>query len=148
MSTLVYPMLAQFCWTFLVMLRNVQVRVRAVLRAELTNEYFEVFRGPEPPEDVLKTGNHLRNMAEFPPLFYVVVLAIMITAHTDAIFVVLAWSYVALSIGHGLVHLTFNKVPARFFFYILSNAVLLVMWVRLGMLLFAVRPIQIPAYHS
>ncbi len=42
---LVYPMLAMFLWTFLIMLRNVQVRVSAVLRGQLSNEYFELFRG-------------------------------------------------------------------------------------------------------
>lgn len=35
---LFYPMLAMFIWTFLVMLRNVQVRVGAVLNGELSNE--------------------------------------------------------------------------------------------------------------
>lgn len=129
---LVYPMITMFIWMFLVMLRNVQVRVQAVLQGKLSNEYFEVFRGAEPSETVLKTGNHLRNLSEFPPLFYVAALAVMITSHTDVIFVGLAWAYVALRIGHSLVHLTFNKVPARFFFYFLSNIVLLVIWVRLG----------------
>jgi hypothetical protein len=47
----------------------------------------------------------------------------------------LAWSYFALRVGHGLVHLTINKVPPRFLFFILSNGVLLAMWVRLGVLL-------------
>jgi hypothetical protein len=68
-------------------------------------------------------------------LFYIVGLAIMLTGKTDTIFLMSAWSYVALRVGHGLVHLTINKVPVRFFFFILSNLALLVMWVRLGALL-------------
>ena len=83
---LVYPMLAMFLWTFLIMSRNVQVRVSAVLRGQLSNEYFELFRGSEPSEVILKTGNHLRNLMEMPPLFYIVTLAIMLTQHTDRIF--------------------------------------------------------------
>ncbi len=129
---LVYPMVALAGWTFLVMIRNVQVRVSAVLRGELTNEYFEVFRGAEPSETVLKTGNHLRNLFEFPLLFYIAGLTIIITAQTDSLFVNLAWTYVALRVAHSLVHLTFNKIPPRFMFYILSNLVLLVLWVRLA----------------
>lgn len=132
---LFYPMLAMFLWTFLILLRNVQVRVGAVLKGQLTNEYFELFRGSEPPEIVLKTSNHLRNLMEMPPLFYIVGLAIMVTGHTDAVFLLLAWSYVVFRVGHGLVHLTINKIPPRFFFFILSNIVLLTMWVRLGVLL-------------
>ena len=132
---LFYPMLAMFVWTFLILLRNVQVRVSAFLKGELTNEYFELFRGPEPSDLIVKTQNHLRNLMEIPPLFYIVALAIMFTGKTDSIFLFLAWSYVAFRVGHGLVHLTINKVPVRFFFFILSNLALLVMWVRLGALL-------------
>jgi hypothetical protein len=122
-------------WTFLILLRNVQVRVSAVLKGELTNEYFELFRGPGPSDLIVKTQNHLRNLMEIPPLFYIVALAIMFTGKTDSTFLLLAWSYVAFRMGHGLVHLTINKVPVRFFFFILSNVALLVMWVRLGALL-------------
>jgi hypothetical protein len=105
------------------------------LRGQLSNEYFELFRGSEPSEVILKTGNHLRNLMEMPPLFYIVTLAIMLTQHTDRIFLILAWSYFAFRVGHGLVHLTINKVPPRFLFFILSNVVLFAMWVRLGVLL-------------
>ncbi|HXV78731.1 MAG TPA: MAPEG family protein [Candidatus Binatia bacterium] len=132
---LFYPMLAMFLWTFLILLRNVQVRVGAVLKGQLTNEYFELFRGAEPSDIVLKTQNHLRNLMEIPPLFYIVALAIMLTGKTDPMFLTLSWSYVAFRVGHGLVHLTINKVPVRFLFFILSNLALLVMWVRLGALL-------------
>lgn len=132
MKDIFYPMLAMFLWTFLIMLRNVQVRVTAVLNGELTNEYFELCRGTEASENIIKTGNHLRNLTEFPPLFYILALVIMVTNSTDVIFITLAWSYVALRIGHSFIHLTINKVIPRFLFFILSNIVLLVMWVRLG----------------
>jgi hypothetical protein len=129
------PMLAMFLWTFLIMLRNVQVRVGAVLKGQLTNEYFELFRGAEPSDEILKTQNHLRNLTEIPPLFYIVALAIMFAGKTDFTFLLLAWSYVVFRVGHGLVHLTINKVPVRFFFFILSNLALFVIWARLGALL-------------
>jgi hypothetical protein len=48
-DNLFYPMIAMFIWTFLVMLRNVQVRVNAVLHGELTNKYFELFAETSPP---------------------------------------------------------------------------------------------------
>ena len=51
---------------------------------------------------------------------------------TATLLIVLAWVYVGLRIGHSLVHLTFNKVPVRFLFYILSNVVLLGLWVAVG----------------
>src|SRR5574342_202357 len=105
---LVSPMLAMFLRTFLNLLRNVQVRLAAVLKGELTNKYFELFRGAEPSEVIMKTANHLKNLMEMPPLFYLAALAIMATERTDQWFVILAWGYVALRLCHGVVHLTIN----------------------------------------
>jgi len=130
-ATMVYPMAAMFGWTFLIMLRNVQVRVQAVLRGELTNEYFELFSGSEPSEVIVKTGNHLRNLFEFPLLFHAAALAAISTEVSSHVLLILAWSYVALRVAHSLVHLTINKVPPRFLFYFLSNIVLLAMWLKL-----------------
>ena len=128
-------MLAMFLWTVVVMLRNLQVRVAAVRQGELTNKYFELLKGAEPPEVVQKTGNHFRNLTEMPPLFYIICLAVMFMGRTDVSFIVLAWSYVALRVGHSLIHLTVNKVPPRFFLFAASNIVLLIMWVRLALVL-------------
>jgi hypothetical protein len=137
MKDLFYPMLAMFLWTFLIVLRNVQVRVSAVLNGQLTAEYFELFRGSEPSKVILTTGNHLKNLTEFPPLFYIVALIVMMTNHTDVMFITLAWSYVLLRICHTIVHLTINKIIPRFLLFILSNIVLLVMWIKLGVLSWA-----------
>ena len=131
---LYFPMLVMFLWTFAVMLRNVQVRLRSVARGELTNEYFELFEGGRPSEVLTKTGNHLKNLFEFPTLFYAVLLLAAVLGQASVVVVVLAWLYVGLRIGHTLVHLTFNKVPARFAFYFSSNIVLLVLWVYVGTL--------------
>ena len=46
-----------------------------------------------------------------PPLFYIVTLAIMLTRAYGHDFLMLAWSYFTFRVGHGLVHLTINKVP-------------------------------------
>ena len=134
-TELFYPMLAMFLKTVVVMLRNLQVRVAAVRSGELSNKYFELLRGAEPPETVQKTGNHFRNLTELPPLFYIICLAVMFMGRTDVNFIVLAWSYVALRVGHSVIHLTVNKVPPRFFLFAASNIVLLIMWVRLALVL-------------
>lgn len=46
---LVYPMLAMFLWTFLILLRNVQVRVSAVMKGQLSNETLNYFGGRSRP---------------------------------------------------------------------------------------------------
>ena len=55
----VYPMLAMFLWTFLILLRNVQVRVSAVLKGQLSNEYFELFRGGRAVRGYFENGKPL-----------------------------------------------------------------------------------------
>jgi hypothetical protein len=134
-TELFYPMLAMFLWTVVVLLRNMQVRVAALNRGELTNKYFELLKGAEPSEAVQKTGNHFRNLTEMPPLSYIICLAVMFLGRTDVYFIVLAWSYVALRVGHSLIHLTVNKVAPRFFLFAASNILLLIMWVRLAVVL-------------
>ncbi|HUD00037.1 MAG TPA: MAPEG family protein [Candidatus Polarisedimenticolaceae bacterium] len=134
-TELFYPMLAMFLWTVVVLLRNMQVRVAALNRGELTNKYFELLKGAEPPEAVQKTGNHFRNLTEMPPLFYIICLTVMFLGRTDVFFIMLAWSYVALRVGHSLIHLTVNKVAPRFFLFAASNILLLIMWVRLAVVL-------------
>ena len=134
-ADLVYPMIALAGWTFLVMLRNLQVRVAAMNSGELPNRYFELFQGAEPSEVIVKTGNHVRNLFEFPVLFYTVCLAVIATEQVDSLFVWLAWTFVILRVAHGLVHLTVNRVPLRFAFFILGVLAVMIMWIRLALLL-------------
>ena len=127
-----FPMLAMFLWTFLVMLLNMRVRVRSILRRDLSGRYFELFQGGTPPETVVKVGNHFHNLMEMPPLFYVVCILIMVMGTSDGLFVILAWIYVGLRVAHSLVHLTCNFVPLRFSFFFAGTIVLLAMWLRLA----------------
>jgi hypothetical protein len=96
------------------------------------NEYFELFQGGDSSDIVVKTGNNLRNLFEFPVLFYVALVVAAIVQRTEILFLILAWLYVGLRIGHSIVHLTFNKVPVRFVFFFASNLVLLALWVWVG----------------
>lgn len=134
MSDLFWPMFALLLWTFLVSLRNLQVRISAVRSRQVRESYFELFEG-QAPELVIKTGNQVRNLMEVPPLFYVALLLVMLFGKADAVFLWLAWGYVAFRVLHSLVHLTINKVLPRLTMFLISNIVLLVIWVRLAMLL-------------
>ncbi len=132
MNNLVWPMLAMFMWTFLVSLRNLQVRVAALRAGQVHESYFELFSG-HAPESVIKTGNHLRNLTEFPPLFYVVLVLAMTTGNSDGWYLGLAWLYVGFRILHSVVHLSFNKVKPRFSMFAMSQLILLALWTRLAL---------------
>lgn len=131
MQELFWPIFALFFWTILVSLRSLQVRVSAMRERQVRESYFELFAG-DAPETVAKTGNNLRNLTEFPPLFYVVILLIMMAESADATYIWLAWAYVAFRVLHSLVHLGINKVRPRFTMFIASQLVLMALWGRLG----------------
>lgn len=128
---LFWPMFAMFIWTFVVTLRNLQVRIAAVRSRQVRMSYFEIFAG-DAPAVVVKTGNHLRNLTEFPPLFYLALLLTMFVGAADGVFVWLSWAYVGLRIAHSVVHLSLNKVAPRFYLFLASQLVLLLIWVRLA----------------
>jgi hypothetical protein len=113
-TELFYPMLAMFLWTVAVMLRNMQVRVVAVKRGELTNKYFELLQGAEPPE-AIRRESFLQSDRDAAALLYHLSCR-HVHGPRRCNFIVLAWSYVVLRIGHSLIHLMVNKVAPRFFF--------------------------------
>lgn len=133
-SELFWPMFALFIWTFMVSLRNLQVRISAVRSRQVSQRYFERFEG-QAPELVVKTGNHVRNLMEVPPLFYIALLLVMLLGKADSTFLWLAWAYVAFRVLHSLVHLTVNEVLPRLTMFLISNVVLLAIWVRLALFL-------------
>lgn len=134
MSELFWPMFALFLWTFLVALRNLQVRISAVRSRQVRQSYFELMQG-DAPELVIKTGNHVRNLMEVPPVFYIALLLVMLAGKVDDLFIGLAWGFVAFRVLHSLVHLTFNNVLTRLAMFLVSNVLLLAIWVRLALLL-------------
>jgi len=75
-------------------------------------------------------SNAFHNQLEMPILFYVVVILAILTGSADSIMTALAWVYVVLRIVHAAIHTTYNKVLHRFLVYLVSNIVLIVMWVK------------------
>ncbi len=81
-------------------------------------------------------SNAFHNQLEVPVLFYAVVLFAIATGSADYPMTALAWVYVILRVVHAAIHTTYNKIPHRFLAYLLSNLVLIAMWVKLGVHVF------------
>ena len=71
-----------------------------------------------------------------PMLFFVVVILAILTGSADYPMTALAWVYVILRIIHAAIFTTYNKIMHRFLAYLLSNLVLLAMWVKLAIHVF------------
>ena len=77
------------------------------------------------------------NQFETPLLFFVLIAFLAITRTWDAVFVTLAWIWVASRIAHAFVHCTSNALSLRFPAFIAGVVVLLLMWVLFAVELLA-----------
>ncbi len=81
------------------------------------------------PERAKQISNSYHNQYELPVLFFVLVAFAMITRKADLIFVVLSWVFVISRLIHAYIHTTSNRVPRRFFVYVVALTTLVIMWV-------------------
>jgi hypothetical protein len=129
--SIMYPVVTMAFLTFFLGLFVLFARIRSVSAAAVPMSFYEVFMGGEPPVYVLKTTRHWANLFEAPVLFYVACLAALVLNLDQVLFVQLAWAYVVVRMAHSLIHLTYNRVSHRLTMFLLSQGVLIVMWVIL-----------------
>jgi len=127
------PLFVQVALTFAIGLwmaggRVVAVRSRAVQMRDIA------LREPNWPKHLMQLQNAFLNQFELPVLFYTLTILVLITQTGDLLFVVPAWIFVALRLGHAYVHITSNRVPRRGLVFLTGAAVLCAMWI-----IFAVR---------
>lgn len=82
------------------------------------------------PSSVLRISDNYMHLFEAPVAFYAVALAIVAAGIADPVHAACAWAYLACRVAHSLVQATFNRVPVRLTFYLLSWAALAVMIAR------------------
>jgi hypothetical protein len=131
-KTVLFPMIALVAWTFFVLLQIPYRRFKAGRNREVVRDDFKFGESVNVPPHVAIPNRNYMNLLEAPVLFYVVCLTLYVTKTDSTGYLVLAWAYVILRILHSLVHLTYNKVMHRLSFFAASNAVLIVIWIRLG----------------
>lgn len=64
-----------------------------------------------------------------PTLFYVACLTALLLKLDSALLVYLGWGYVVLRGVHAFIHLTYNKVFHRLTAFMLSNFLVIAMWI-------------------
>ena len=135
---LILPVFAMVALTFVVMLRMYTQRV-AEFRAKgiHPDEVKTRQRFRERLTDSANSADNYSNLLELPVLFYAAMLIALALLVTDPVLVALAWLYVASRAVHSYIHVTYNKVMHRFQAFAVSSVILLLIWVRLGMLVLA-----------
>lgn len=126
------PVFALAGWTFCMLLLVAARRVIAMRTAQIRPREYALGESAKVPPQALLANRNYMNLLELPVLFYLVCILSVVTSTTSALFVQVAWAYVALRIVHSLVHVTYNHVMHRFAAFVCSNFALITLWMLLG----------------
>ena len=126
-AVILYPVVALVGWTLL-LLPLIGFRR---LTSRLHPKEFALGESAAVPAQVSLPNRNFMNLLEVPVLFYMVCVVYFLTAKVTPGIVELAWAFVALRIGHTLVHLVYNNVLHRLAMFALANFVLVAMWILL-----------------
>ena len=126
---IVYPLITMVFITFLVSLVLLATRVSSVKSGIVQMEYYQIFKGGEPPDSMVKVTRHWSNLYEAPVLFYIACLLVVILQISNPLLIQLAWAYVVVRCIHSAIHMTYNRVAHRLAVFLLSQLILVVMYI-------------------
>jgi hypothetical protein len=125
-----YPMGALAALTAATIASAGVLRLLAVRRGEISEDFYRLFQGDTRPELEAKLTRHYANLLEWPILFYVAGLAIFATGLVDRTFVALFWGFVAVRVLHAVIHITYNRPTHRAAAFSLGFVLLAAVWAR------------------
>jgi hypothetical protein len=128
---ILYPVFAMSGLTLFCIGRLGYLRYHAVRAGEVDPRFFSLYRGFEEPDRLAVHSRHVINHFETPLLFYRGCVIAYVTDQQGPLAIGLAWAYVGLRYIHSYVHLTRNIVIIRFRMFLLSMAVLTVLWLTI-----------------
>jgi hypothetical protein len=108
--SLLWPMLAQIGWTFLLYVWLTVARQRAVKAGEVN---YSDFARHDEPHHVARIAYNLSNQFELPVIFYAAVVLLIATNNVTTIDIIAAWVFVAGRVIHTLVQCLTDNVPLR-----------------------------------
>lgn len=85
---------------------------------------------PNAPQSLQMVKNNIRNLFEYPIIFYVLSILIYLQTISDSWLIYLAWIYVLLRIAHSFYHIFMNNTHLRGGFWLISQFTLLAILVR------------------
>jgi hypothetical protein len=132
-EAILWPMLALVALTFAVAGRMYSRRVAEMRARRISPQSIASRRASAERLEDTAAADNFANLFELPVLFYVVCLALHVTASVTVPQLVLAWVFVALRVAHSVIHCTYNRVMHRFTVFLLGMLCLLAMWVLFAM---------------
>ena len=130
---ILYPLFALAGLTAIVQLLIPVARVRPALCGTVAVADFKYGESTTVPAAVSIPNRNYMNLLEFPLLAYVACLMAYAATTVTPLMVQLAWAYVGLRVLHTAIHLSYNHVAHRALAFGVSNAVLVVLWIQVGL---------------
>jgi hypothetical protein len=116
--SLLWPMLAQIGWTFMLYAWLTVARTRAVKSGQIDYSCFVL--GREEPLEVARITRNLGNQFELPVIFYALVVLLVALGRVTWFDVVVAWVFVAGRVIHTLVQTLTDNVVLRGRVFVIS----------------------------
>lgn len=126
-KAILLPVFLQVALTFGLLVALARARVAALRRGEVAMK--DIALGQDAwPARVTQMGRAFQNQFETPTLLYALVALALATDRVDVALVAGAWAFVAARAVHAYIHVTGNRVPARFQAFLAGAVVLIAMW--------------------
>jgi hypothetical protein len=130
--SILWPLLAQVGWTFLLYAWLTLARWKAVRRGAV--EYGEFAFNRDEPREVARIRLNLANQFELPAIFYTVVVLLVALGRVTILDVVAAWVFVAGRVLHTLVQTLTDNVPLRGRVFLINFGAIVVLLAHVALL--------------
>lgn len=122
------PILALLVLTFSLLIRAAAKRIVAVRKKQLNYKIVQNLDYREMPQDILLAGRSYDNQFQQPVLFIILLGFLSFHSIETLIWMIAAWSYVALRFWHAFEHISARNLKRRTYAFGLSALLLMAMW--------------------
>ncbi|WP_105173056.1 MAPEG family protein [Pseudoalteromonas sp. T1lg24] len=122
------PIWALLALTFSLLIRAAAKRIVAVRKKQLNYKIVQNLDYREMPQDILLAGRSYDNQFQQPVLFIILLGFLSFHSIETLIWMIAAWSYVALRFWHAFEHISARNLKRRTYAFGLSALLLMAMW--------------------
>ncbi|MHA6289028.1 MAPEG family protein [Maricaulis sp. CAU 1757] len=131
MQTMLSPVLALILWSLVMWAWMYATRIPAMYKAGLkAGRLKEKSELDVLPLEVRRVADNYNHLHEQPVIFYALCFYSHLVGVADELNIALAFIYVALRITHSLIQALWNYIPVRFFVFVASSLVLVIIALR------------------
>lgn len=135
---MIAPVLALIGWTFVMLFWLYATRIPAISKAKINPQDAAGKGKLELPYEVTRVADNYNHLHEQPTIFYALALVAQMAGATDTTNITLAWVYVGVRFVHSIAQAAIGIIVLRFLIFSISSLVLLALFVRTVMQVFAV----------